>query len=332
MQYKDIITQIKTKDYQPIYVLMGDEPYYIDKISEYISNNILTDEEKQFNQCVLYGKEINTESIIEECKQFPFGSEHRVVIIKEAQNIRKIEKLNEYIENPMRSTILVLCHKYKSIDKRTKFGKNIIKNCITFESKKIYENAIPEWINKFVKKKGLSITNKSCHVLTEYLGNDLSKIKNELNKLIINTTTEINEEIIEKHIGISKHYNLFELQSSLSKKDVLQSNRIINHLSKNAKKNPFPIIISSIFSFFQKVMIYHNLNLKNENERIAANQIGAHPFFIKQYKDAYNNYSEQKLFSIFEQIKEYEMRSKGVNNKSTQEKDLLKELTFKILH
>ena len=332
MKYQEIIKQIDNKVYHPIYFLMGQESFYIDKIAEYINKRILSREEKEFNQITLYGKETDVNTIISESKQFPFGSEFRLVIVKEAQDIKSIEKLNTYIENPSPSTILVICYKYKKIDKRKKFGKELSKRTLLFESEKLYENQIPKWIKDYVMELKFSIDEKSCRTLTEYLGNDLSKISNEINKLLLNLKKGqcITEDIIEKNIGISKEYNIFELQNALSIKDVLKSNKIINHFSENPKNHPLVFTISSLFSYFQKVMIYHKL--KDKSKYNASNVLGVNPFFVSNYQNAYKNYSTSKLFRIFNYLKEYDLKSKGIKNSSTKDNELLRELTFKILH
>lgn len=332
MKYQDIITQIDNKVFQPVYFLMGEETYYIDKISDYISKTILNPEEKEFNQTTLYGKDIDVATIVSEAKQFPFGSEYRVVIVKEAQDIRSIDKLDSYLNDPSPSTILVICYKYKKIDKRKKFGKELSKKTILFESKKLYDNQVPSWIKNYVKELEFSIDDKSCRILTEYLGSDLSKISNELNKLVLNLKKgdQITPKVIEDNIGISKDYNIFELQNALGLKDILKSNRIIKHFSENPKSHPFVLTISSLFSYFQKIMIYHNLKDKSKNN--AASALGVNPFFVSTYQIASKNYSMSKLFKIFTYLKEYDLKSKGINNPSTNESELLKELTFKILH
>jgi len=311
---------------------MGEETFYIDKISEHISKNILSEEEKEFNQTTLYGKDIDVSTIISEAKQFPFGSEYRVVIVKEAQDIRTIEKLESYLDQPSPSTILVICYKYKKIDKRKSFGKNLSKKSVLFDSKKLYDNQVPTWIKAHIKDLGYSIDDKSCRILTEYLGADLSKINNELSKLILNLEKgeSITPKIIEENIGISKDFNIFELQNALGTKDILKANRIIKHFTENPKNHPFVLTISSLFSYFQKIMIYQNL--KDKSNKNAASELGVNPFFISQYQTASKNYSMSKLFKIFTYLKENDLKSKGIGNPSTPEVELLKELTFKILH
>ena len=332
MNYTQIITSISNKDLEPIYFLMGDEPYYIDKITDAFSNDILTDEEKAFNQITLYAKDTTTEHVIAEAKQFPVGSEKRVVIVKEAQQLKNIELLDKYLDNPQKSTVLVISYKGKSIDKRKKFGKNLKNKCVVLESNKLYENKIQSWIASYVSERGFIIDNKAIAVLAEYIGTNLSNISNELDKimLIVEKKEQITTQTIENHIGISKDYNIFELQNALGKKDVAKANQIINYFAKNTKDHHIIPILNSLFSFFQKIIIYHFLEDKSPHSTASALKIN--PFFVRQYQDAATNYSKKDLFVIFQYLKQYDLKSKGVNNKSTDQGELLKELTFKILH
>ena len=332
MNYKEIISSISNKDLNPVYFLMGDEPYYIDKLSDEFSKNLLTAEEQEFNQVILYGKDITTEQIISEAKQFPFGSEKRVVIVKEGQHLKNIEVLDSYLDNPQPSTVVVISYKGKSVDKRKKFGKNLAKKCIVFESKKLYDNKIPAWILAYVKEKGFSIDNSATAVLAEYLGADLSKITNELDKLmlVVKKEEQITTKLIEYHIGISKDYNVFELQNALGQKNVVKANRIINHFAENTKNHHIVPVMSALFSYFQKIMVYHFL--EDKSPKSAASALKVNPFFVSQYQTAAKNYNKRQLFYIFEHLKEYDLKSKGVNNKSTNQNGLLKELIFKILH
>ncbi len=332
MNYKEIISSISKKDYKPVYFLMGDEAYYIDKLANVFSKDILSTEEQEFNQVTLYGKDIETAQIITEAKQYPFGAEKRIVIIKEAQHLKDIDLLDSYLDQPLPSTLLVICYKGKSIDKRKKFGKTLSKKCIVFESKKLYDNKIPAWINNYVTENGFSINNSATAVLSEYLGSNLSKITNELDKLmlVVKKEEQITTALIEHHIGISKDYNVFELQNALGKKEVVKANRIINHFATNPRGNNIVPILGALFSYFQKIMTYHFL--EDKSPKAAAIALKVNPFFISQYQTAAQNYSKRQLFYIFEYLKDYDLKSKGVNNKSTNQEGLLKELIFKILH
>jgi len=332
VNYKDIISSISNKEFEPVYFLMGDEPYYIDKLTDKFSKEILTNEEREFNQVTLYGKDITTEQIIAEAKQYPFGAEKRIVVVKEAQHLKNIEILDSYLDNPQSSTILIVAYKRKSIDKRKKFGKKLGEKCVVFESKKLYDNEIPAWILEYVNKKGYKIDNSATAILAEYIGADLSKITNELDKLmlVVKKDEQITTKLIEYHIGISKDYNVFELQNALGKKDVVKANRIINHFAANTKAHHIVPVLSALFSFFQKIMVYHFL--EDKSSKSAASILKVNPFFVSQYQTASRNYSKKQLFYIFEYLKDYDLRSKGVNNKNTTQAGLLKELVFKILH
>ena len=332
MNYKEIISSISNKDFHPVYFLMGGEPFYIDKISDYISDNVLESQEKEFNQSVLYGKEVDVAQIIAEAKQFPFGATHRVVIVKEAQNIKNIDQLESYLDNPQPSTILVMCYKYKKLDKRKKFTKTLEKKALLFESKGLYDNQVPDWIAKYLAEKGYQIEEKASFMLAEFLGTELANISNELDKLmvIVKKEEKITASIVEKNIGISKDYNIFEFQQALGSKNILKSNQIVNHFSANPKAHPLVVTLGMLFSFFQKIMTYHSLKDKSKNS--VAAQLKVNPYFVQQYNRAAHNYSQNKLFDIFTLLKVYDLKSKGVNNTSTNDGELLKELVYKILH
>ena len=240
--------------------------------------------------------------------------------------------LDSYLDNVQPSTLLVICYKGKSVDKRKKFGKTLAKKCVVFESKKLYDNKIPAWINTYVTENGFKIDNSATAVLAEYIGADLSKITNELDKLmlVVKKEEQITTKLIEYHIGISKDYNVFELQNALGKKQVVKANRIINHFAANPKNHNIVPVMSALFSYFQKIMVYHFL--EDKSPKFAASVLKVNPFFVSQYQTAAQNYSKRQLFYIFEHLKDYDLKSKGVYNKSTSHEGLLKELIFKILH
>ncbi len=345
MDFNQIMSDLKKKVYKPVYFLMGDEPYFIDIISDYIENNVLDESEKEFNQSVLYGKDITAADVIGAAKRFPMMSEYQVVIVKEAQNIRDLVGKGDddskskdkakhpfaaYIENPLPSTILVICYKYKSVDKRTSVGKQLDKYTVLFESKKLYDNQVPDWINNYLRGKEYTVGPKASAMLTEYLGTSLSKISNELDKLMINLPpkSEITPEHIQTNIGISKDYNVFELQTAIGKKETLKANRIINYFAANDKDNPMVVTMSSLYGYFCKILTYHFLT----DKKTAATAVGVHHFFVKDYEIAARNYSPGKLKSIFGYLREYDLKSKGVDSGSATLGELLKELVFKILH
>jgi DNA polymerase-3 subunit delta len=265
-------------------------------------------------------------------RRFPMMANYQVVIVREAQDIEKIENLQPYIEKPQPSTILVIAHKYKKIDQRKSFAKSVDKAGVLFESSRIYENKVPAWINAQIMEKGCSIRPEACQLLAEYLGNDLGRISNELEKLFINLPagSVIDAAIIERNIGISKDYNVFELQNALGVKDVSKANRIISYFAANTKQNPMIVVLTVLFGFFMKVMIYHQLEDKSRNN--AASVLSVNPFFIKDYSIAAENYSFRRLRAIIGTLREYDLRLKGINNGSTEESELLRELVYKILH
>lgn len=351
MEFNEIMSELKKKVYRPVYFLMGEEPYFIDIISDYIEQNVLDESEKEFNQSVLYGRDITAADVIGAAKRFPMMSEHQVIIIKEAQNIKDLvgkdkdaekekEKQKEktkppfeaYVENPQKSTILVICYKYKTIDKRTSAAKSIDKNAVLFESKKIYPDKVPDWINNYLKGKEYTVGPKASALLTEYLGTNLSKVSNELDKLMINLPpkSEITLEHIQTNIGISKDYNVFELQNAIGKKEVLKANRIINYFASNEKEHPMVMTVSSLYGYFCKILVYQFLTDKSKGS--VASALGVNPFFVSDYERAAKSFSVGKLKTIFAFLREYDLKSKGVDRGSATEGELLKELVFKILH
>ncbi|RLD57252.1 MAG: DNA polymerase III subunit delta [Bacteroidetes bacterium] len=333
MPHIDILHNLKNKIYKPIYFLMGEETYYIDLITDYIINNVLTDAEKAFNQTILYGKDSDITDIIHAASRFPMMANNQVIVVKEAQNLKKIENLIHYAEKPLNSTMLVINYKYKTLDKRKKLYKVLQKTGVIVDFKKKYENEIPAWIDSYLKHKKVEIEPSASILLAEYLGVQLSKISNELDKLILTLPkgeTKITSKLIEKNIGISKDYNVFELQKALGKKDVLKSNRIINYFAQNQKNHNITMVISLLYSYFIKVLNYHFI--KDKSPRNVAVTIKINPYFISDYKTAANNYSIKKIFAIISYFRTYDLKSKGVESLNTNAGELLKELIYKILH
>lgn len=334
MDFDKIIGDIRNKVFYPIYFLTGEEPYYIDEITSEIENGVLTEMEKEFNQSVLYGRDVKSSTIIDYAKRFPMMANHQVIIVKEAQDIDKIDELLPYVENPMDSTILVICYKYKKFDGRTKFAKTLSKSkkAVLFTSKKLYEDKIQNWITTYLKKRNYSISQNACALLADYLGTDLSKITNELGKLIINIPqkNEINVDHIEKYIGISKDFNVFELQKALGIKNVYKANQIINHFGANLKENPLVKVNIILYQYFSKILIYQGLRDKSQNNAAAA--LSINPFFVRDFQIAASNYKTSKLKEIIGLLREYDMKSKGIDNVSINDGQLMKELIFKILH
>lgn len=334
MTATDIIKDIKARKLKPVYLLHGDESYYIDLISDYLEENVLTEAEKGFNQTVLYGKDTEIMTVLNAAKRYPMMSEYQLVLVKEAQDL-KIDKAAEqfqaYCENPLDSTVLVLCHKYGKFDKRKKAYKAIEKKGLIFESTSIYDNKVPAWIDDYIKSKGYHINPKASTLLGEYLGNDLSKVANELEKLILNVskTQEIGTKEVQDNIGISKEYNVFELQNALARRDVYKANQIVNYFEANPKANPMVLVMGNLSGYFTKILKYHYVTDKSQ----AARELGVNPYFLKDYELAARNYNLGKTFEIISLLREYDLKSKGVDATGhTEAGELMKELVYKIIH
>jgi DNA polymerase-3 subunit delta len=336
-KYEQILNDLKRKIYRPIYLLMGEESFYIDRISEYIANNILDESEKAFNRSILYGIDTDARSIIFAASRPPMMANHQIVIVKEAQNLSSndIEKMEPYFSAPISSTILVLCFKNKPFDKRTKAYKAIEKKGVILETAKLYDNEIVDWITTYLHKKNANINFAAASILADHIGNDLNRIVNELDKLFIllpENNRTITSDHIEKNIGISKEYNVYALGTAVLSGNVYTANRIVNYYGKNPNDNPMTVIMSSLFLQFLRVLKYQILKKKNIQSKDIASQLGIHPFFIKEYEMAAKKYTVIKVIKIIELLREYDMKSKGWNCPGTPTAELLKELIFKIMH
>ncbi|MBE6282800.1 MAG: DNA polymerase III subunit delta [Mediterranea massiliensis] len=331
--YEGIIRELHAKQYRPVYYLMGDEPFYIDKIADYIADNVLTDTEKEFNQTILYGGDIdNVSTIINAAKRYPMMSEYQVIIVKEAQSIPGMDELVYYLQKPLKSTILVICHKHGTLGK--KLAAEIEKAGVLFESKKLKDAQLPTFITSYIKQKGYDIDSKATAMLAEFVGADLSRLVGEMEKLIITTSknsTKITPEQIEKNIGISKDYNNFELRSALIEKDVLKANKIVKYFEENPKTNPIQVTLSLLFSFFANLMMAYYAPEKSEQGIASFVGLKA-PWQAKEYMIAMRRYSGVKTMQIINEIRTTDAKSKGVENSSLSDADLLRELVFKILH
>lgn len=332
MDFEQIMAELKKKVYRPVYFLMGEESYFIDAVTEYIVANVLPEQERAFNQIILYGRDTSVYAVLDAAKRYPMMSQYQVLVVKEAQNLKDMDKLVYYIEKPLQSTILVLNYKYKSLDKRSKLYKTLKDSAVLFESKKLYERDVPSWIAKYVSSQGYSIAPAAAALLTEFLGTDLSKIVNELNKLTSLPPGEktITLDHIEDKVGISKEYNVFELGNALGEKDVLKANRIVNYFEHNPGNGPMVMVVSSIYSYFMKVLTYHYLSDKSQSQVASALKIN--PFFVNTYVSAARKYPAAKIIRIISILREYDLKSKGVGNSSASQGDLMKEMIFKILH
>ncbi len=331
--FEEIMSDLKNRIYKPVYFLAGEEPYYIDLITNYIEENVLPEAEKDFNYMVLYGEDTSIPVIIETSRRFPMMSNHQVIIVKEAQTLKKIDDLAFYIEKPLLSTILVFNYKYKVLDKRTKLYKLIVNNAVYFESNRLRDYQVPPWIERYLMLKGIKTEPNASAMLTEYLGTDLHKIVNELDKLLINLPAGrpvITTGLIEKNIGISKDYNNFELQKAVGEKNILKANMIVHYFAGNSRDNPITLTISSLFSYFTKVLTYHYLTDKSKNN--VASVLKINPFFVKDYETTAAKYSVKKTVEIIGLLRTYDMKSKGFGDLSSTPGDLLKELVYKILH
>jgi len=335
MTFSDLLKDLKAKKYQPVYLLHGAEPYFIDVISNYIETTVLSESEKAFNQTVLYGKEVDFKQVVDAARRYPMMAKHQVVLLKEAQEMRSLKELQTYIERPLTSTILVICHKHKKFDSRTKFGKAVNKNAVVLESKKLYDNQLPDWISSYLKERGFSIEPAATNLMAEYLGTNLAKVANELDKLAINlpAKTTITAQHIQENIGISKEYNIFELQKALGQRQVTKANRIVQYFSSNPRKNPLVLMVSSLYAYFSKIYSLHFL--KNASEQDILNNLKLRSaYFLKDYRLTARYYNRLQTEAVLALLKEYDLKSKGVNfnNAYLREGELMKELVWKILH
>ena len=332
--YEGIIRELQAKQYRPVYYLMGDEAFYIDKIADYIIDNVLNDTEKEFNQTILYGADVDAATIINAAKRYPMMSEYQVIVVKEAQAVHNMEELVFYLQKPLQSTILVLCHKHGSLDKRKKLAAEIEKVGVLYESKKLKEAQLPAFIAAYIKQKGFDMDQKATAMLAEFVGTDLSRLVGEMEKLIITSSknsTKITPEQIEKNIGISKDYNNFELRSALVEKDVLKANKIVKYFEENPKTNPIQMTLSLLFGFYSNLMMAYYAPEKSE-QGIAAFLGLKFPWQAREYMAAMRKYSGIKTMQIISEIRTTDAKSKGVENSSLSDGDLLRELVFKILH
>ncbi len=332
--YEDIIKHLSTRSFYPVYYLMGEEPYFIDQIAEYLAVNVLTDAEKEFNQTILYGADVTVPAIINMAKQYPMMSDYQVIIVKEAQVLRGIDELSYYLQKPLSSTILVFCHKHGGLDRRKKITAEIEKCGLLFESKKIKEHQLPAFIAAYLKKKGVAIDSKPAEMLSEFVGNDLSRLSGEMDKLVISLAqgeNRITPELIERNIGVSKDYNNFELKNALIEKDVIKANTIIRYFINNPRHNPLQMTLSLLFNFYSNLMLAYYAPDKSE-QGVAAMLGLRSPWQAREYISAMRRYNGIKVMEIIGEIRYCDARSKGVGNSSVDGGELLRELVFKILH
>lgn len=327
-----IINDIKAGNIKPIYFLMGDEPYYIDKLTEYLEDNLLTEDEKGFNQMVLYGRDTTVDEIVSNAKRYPMMAERQVVIVKEAQDLsRTIDNLESYVNNPQPTTVLVFAYKYGKVDKRKKWIKTIAKNHLLFESEKLKDFKVADWIKRVLQGRGFSIEPKAALMLQEFLGNDLSRIANELSKLeiILPKGSTITPDHVEKNIGISKEFNVFELRKAIGEKNHYKAFQILNYFDQNPKSVPKVLLIGQLYSYFSNLLKYHGLKDKSQNN--VASALGVHPFFVDEYKIAASNFPMKKVSTIINKLKDVDGMSKGVGASNLKDIELYKEFLISVM-
>ncbi|MBE6335506.1 MAG: DNA polymerase III subunit delta [Lentimicrobiaceae bacterium] len=333
MTYEQILSDIKKKVYYPIYFLMGEEPFFIDTISDELENSILDEAERSFNQIILYGNDVNAYEIMSQARAFPMMGDKLVVIVKEAQNVKDIESIADYLDKIPPTTILVFNYKYKKLDKRKSLAKIIDKKGVLFESKKLYDNNIPDWIVKYLASRKYNITQKACQMIADFLGNDLHKVRNELDKLMLAlpSTKRIDDADVEYNIGISKDFNVFELQKAIGAKDTFKANQIINYFGDNPNENPIFMTIVILYGYYTKLLKLHFSKDKSKNN--LATILGVNPFFVNDYLEAARNYSWVDCMRCIEVLREYDMKSKGYNSTSdVSQKELYREMLFKLMN
>ncbi|MBK8492628.1 MAG: DNA polymerase III subunit delta [Saprospirales bacterium] len=335
MEFQDILRQLHLKEYQPVYFLHGTEPYFIDRISDYIEHQVLGEAEKAFNLTVAYGKDTDHLQILDAARRYPVMSPHQVVVIKEAQDMKSLTDLLNYIEKPVPSTILAICFKHKKYNFNSNFGKALKKNALVFESKRLYDNQVPDWVMQYATEHELQLRPAEAGLIAEYLGTELSKVANELDKLALNVPkgSTATREQIEEFSGISREYNVFELHKALAARDWQKSFRMTQFFAANPKKSPFVVIVGALYGFFSKVYMLHFLGGISEKELLTKMEVG-NAFFLKDYKLAARHFNRTQTEHVLSLLKEYDLKAKGVhvNTTNVSEGELLKELVWRIIH
>lgn len=332
---EEICRDILAKKFAPVYILMGDEPFFMEQITELLIGNVLEETERDFNQIIMYGADTDAPSVINAAKRFPMMSKYQLVVVREAQLIRDIEVLVAYVKNPLMSTVLVLNYKYKTLDRRKTLASTTEKVGILFDSKKIPDYKMPGFISSFMQQRSIGIDNKAAQMLSDYLGNDLSRLSKELDKLLLilpeNGPKRVTPELIERNIGISKEYNNFELLKALATRDVLKANRIAQYFEKNPKSNPIQMTLPVLFNYFSNLLICYYTKDRSETGLMTALGLRG-TFQVKDYITGLRNYPAMKVFNLISDIRTADARSKGVENTSVSDAEILKELLYKILH
>ncbi len=332
-KFETVMMQLKAGNYAPVYLLHGSEAYYIDQLADYIEEHALQESEKVFNQIILYGKEVNSKTVIDHASQYPMMAQRRVVILKEAQSMRDLAKLEPYVRNPATTTVLVIAHPHKKLDGRSALSKTLNKHAVVFESQEVKEYKMAQWIEGYLKDSGYTIEPGAADVLVDYLGNDLSKVSNELDKLALSMgeRKQVKREDVYDNIGVSKDYNVFELQTALALRDSQKVYKIVENFMANSKAAPFVVVNATLFSYFSKVLLVKSM--EGKSDRAIASAIGVNPYFLKEYKAASRNFSVSALSTVIDILRQYDMRSKGINRTSAlREPELLREMIYKIFN
>jgi DNA polymerase III subunit delta len=335
---KKILTDVRAKKFAPVYFLQGEETFYIDQISDYIEANALSEAEKGFNQVIVYGKDAAMATILTHARRFPMMAERQVVIVKEAQDIQDLNKeiggklLLDYLTKPVPSTILVFCHKHKSLDKRKELGKKIDQYSVCLSTKKLYDNQLPEFVAEYAREKKISIDDRAVMALCEYVGNDLHRLANEMDKLAIalGEGGSITAEQVMSQVGVSKEYNIFELQKAIVQRDTLLANKIVNFFEGNTRKNPMIPVVAYLFSFFSKLLAASQAPDKSDKGLVSTLKIS--PYAAKDYSLALRHYPADKIIQTISCIKDADLKLKGVNSGSDTEGQIFRELVYRILH
>jgi DNA polymerase-3 subunit delta len=331
MDYQDIIKDWKQKKFRSLYWLEGEEDFFIDQVTNYAEEHLLEESEKSFNLTILYGKETDWATVVNACRRYPMFAERQVVIIKEAQAMKDLLKLESYIDKPLESTILVIAHKQGKIDGRSKTAKLIKDRGVLLSTKKMYDNQLPAWVEAYVHGLGRAISQKAGILLVDHIGNDLARMANEVEKLLVNLPEgkKIDENDIEKYVGISKEYNVFELQNAIGQKDITKVMRIITYFSANPKAGPIQMVLPALYNFFSKMSIV--FGVKGGEKEIAA-AIGVHPFFVKDYMNAARQYGADGTEKAILLLHAYNLRSIGINDSGVEDGELMKELVYKMMY
>jgi len=331
MTTEKVLTELKKKQYHTVYWLEGDEEFFIDQVIDYAEEHILTEAERGFNLTVFYGRDADWSAVLNACRRYPMFSERQVVLLKEAQDMKGIEKLDAYVEKPLSSTILLVAYKGKKVDKRTRLAKLLKDKAALVTTKKMYDNELPGWTQGLVQSKGYTITSKALLLLIDHIGNDLSRLNNEIDKLVLNLgeRKSINEDDIEKYVGISKEFNVFELQHAIAQRNLYKALRIVQYFESNPKAGPLQLIFPSLYNFFSKVQMV--LSVPSRDEKTIAAEIGVSPFFVKDYIQSATRYNAEGIEKILLLLHVYNLKSIGIGDAGTEDMELLKEMIVKVI-